>query len=46
MSNKSLPGKSNKSLLPDFRKNWDFYLVIAIVSVITVMCVISVINMY
>ena len=46
LSNKTLPGRSNKSLLPNFRKNWDFYLVIAIASVITVMCVISVINMY
>lgn len=46
MSNKSLPGKSNKILLPNFRKNWDFYLVIAIFSVITTMCVISVIQMY
>jgi len=46
MSNKILPGKSNKSLLPDFRENWDTYLAIAVVAVITVMCVISVIQMY
>ena len=46
MSNKILPGKSNKSLLPDFRENWDTYLAIAVVVVITVMCVISVIQMY
>ena len=46
MSNKILPGKSNKSLLPDFRENLDTYLAIAVVVVITVMCVISVVQMY